>query len=572
MTKKLISLLLCLTMVATLLSSTALAVGGETNVSLTISKETVSAGDEVEVVLSYGDMTVSSFACGFSFDTDKYECVSIVGADPEYPDEFGINKTTGKNTWVGATASPTVEESNVTGTVGFVVAGTRDVSYAAGVILTAKFVAKVDGEVAFTLYEDSDGKDGCKVSVNVIPAAGEPNVTLSVSTKSVSVGDEVVVSVYYKDMTVSSFACGFCFDTSKFECKSISGTDPEYPEDFGLNKASGRNTWVAATATPTVGESNVTGTVGFVVAGTKDVAYAADIVLTATFVAKSEGNADFVLFEDSDGANGFKSDSIITKSVEIHKFSDWTKYDGTQHIRTCSCGDIEYADHTWNAGEITTPATHLEFGVKTYTCTECPATKTEDVAKLEEHTFGAWTKHNSEQHKSECACGEAKYADHTWNEGEITTPATHLEFGVKTYTCTECSATRTEQIEKIKEHTFGAWTMHNGEQHKSECACGETKYADHTWNAGEITTPATHLAYGVKTYTCTECSGTRTEEVPKLLIDIDLDGDVDETDADLLLQYVTGHDVEVNKSVIDANGDGKVDIRDVATILLYIKS
>ena len=37
--------------------------------------------------------------------------------------------------------------------------------------------------------------------------------------------------------------------------------------------------------------------------------------------------------------------------------------------------------------------------------------------------------------------------------------------------------------------------------------------ADHTWNNGEITTAATQEADGVKTYTCTVCSYTKTEAV-----------------------------------------------------------
>ena len=38
----------------------------------------------------------------------------------------------------------------------------------------------------------------------------------------------------------------------------------------------------------------------------------------------------------------------------------------------------------------------------------------------------------------------------------------------------------------------------------------------HAWNDGEITTPATEDQPGVKTYTCTRCSATKTEELPPL--------------------------------------------------------
>ena len=61
----------------------------------------------------------------------------------------------------------------------------------------------------------------------------------------------------------------------------------------------------------------------------------------------------------------------------------WTT-DATSHWHACtdtSCVEIaDKADHTWNDGEITTPATQEADGVKTYTCTVCSGTKTEPVA------------------------------------------------------------------------------------------------------------------------------------------------------------------------------------------------
>ena len=38
-------------------------------------------------------------------------------------------------------------------------------------------------------------------------------------------------------------------------------------------------------------------------------------------------------------------------------------------------------------------------------------------------------------------------ADHTWNDGEITTKPTQEADGVKTFTCTVCALTRTEPVE-----------------------------------------------------------------------------------------------------------------------------
>ena len=123
MTKKLISLLLCLAMVASLFVATVSAADGETNVSFTVSKDTVEIGDTVEVVVSYSDMTVSSFACGIFFNKDKFECTSIVGARGNNRFYLTSNDPDPFFATVMATAFPTVEESNDTGTVGMSVAG-----------------------------------------------------------------------------------------------------------------------------------------------------------------------------------------------------------------------------------------------------------------------------------------------------------------------------------------------------------------------------------------------------------------------------------------------------------------
>ena len=42
------------------------------------------------------------------------------------------------------------------------------------------------------------------------------------------------------------------------------------------------------------------------------------------------------------------------------------------------------------------------------------------------------------------------------------------------------------------------------------------EYSDHTWNDGEVVTPATYETKGEKKYTCTECGETKTEEIPVL--------------------------------------------------------
>ena len=62
--------------------------------------------------------------------------------------------------------------------------------------------------------------------------------------------------------------------------------------------------------------------------------------------------------------------------------TEWSK-DATHHWHACEgedCTDVaDKAEHTWNEGEITTPATADAEGVKTFTCTVCGQTKNEAV-------------------------------------------------------------------------------------------------------------------------------------------------------------------------------------------------
>ena len=62
--------------------------------------------------------------------------------------------------------------------------------------------------------------------------------------------------------------------------------------------------------------------------------------------------------------------------------SDWEK-DDTYHWHACKdekCESVSSkAEHTWDDGKITTPATAQADGVKTFTCTACNQTKTEVV-------------------------------------------------------------------------------------------------------------------------------------------------------------------------------------------------
>ena len=202
-----------------------------------------------------------------------------------------------------------------------------------------------------------------------------------------------------------------------------------------------------------------------------------------------------------------------------HLYGMWENYDAESHRMVCVCGDVkETQAHTWNAGVVTLEPTHLTEGVLTQTCQDCGATQNKAIEKRPEHTYGAWTPADDDQHQQVCECGDVKYADHTWDEGTEILAPTHLTGGQKLKTCTECGHTKIFSIDRVEEgHIYGNWVSADDMNHHKICACGHVlESASHNWNAGEITTPSTHITEGKKTYTCTDCAETKTEALAKL--------------------------------------------------------
>ena len=149
--------------------------------------------------------------------------------------------------------------------------------------------------------------------------------------------------------------------------------------------------------------------------------------------------------------------SVLTAcNKNKHEFSSEWKNDETSHWHECMTkkhNDVaDKADHTFDAGVVTTPATETSEGVLTLTCTVCGFQKTKPIDKLEHvHTFDMtkWSYDNDKHwHSATCAHTDLKKdeAEHAWNEGVITKPADYGVAGEKTFTCTTCSATRKETI------------------------------------------------------------------------------------------------------------------------------
>ena len=203
---------------------------------------------------------------------------------------------------------------------------------------------------------------------------------------------------------------------------------------------------------------------------------------------------------------------------------------------------IPVIEHSWNKGDIIQEATCTSKGIRTYKCIECGATKNEDIAmrnhdEILDEGIPATCTEAGKTAGSHCSvCGTVitaqqtiKAIGHSWNSGKVTKAATCTAKGVKTYTCTNCKVSKTEDIsatghKEVTDAEVPATCTEAGKTAGSHCSvCGTVitaqqtiKATGHSWDSGKITTKPTTSATGVKTYTCTNCKTTKTETIPKL--------------------------------------------------------
>lgn len=143
----------------------------------------------------------------------------------------------------------------------------------------------------------------------------------------------------------------------------------------------------------------------------------------------------------------------------------------------------------------------------TFALTACGGNKTE--CEKNGHSFATeWTSDTTD-HWHKCA-----------NCDEISDKAAHVYDNDVDATCNTCGYERAAHTA----HAAGTVWENDETNHWHVCTASgcEEKLdtAAHTWNAGEITTPATFTSDGVKTYTCTVCQKTKTESVTMEYIDV----------------------------------------------------
>ena len=182
---------------------------------------------------------------------------------------------------------------------------------------------------------------------------------------------------------------------------------------------------------------------------------------------------------------GAKADTTVTYLDEENNEKTYTlsTYTLTEGEKTLTLAVTDQAavksDCVWDEGLVDPQPTCTEKGTKTFTCSICGNTRTEDVDPL----------------------------DHDWDEGEVTTAATCTEKGVKTFHCKRegCTETKTEEIDiDPNAHQWGEATYTWSEDNKSctaERVCalnGEHKETETVEAAETVTKPATCTEEGTK--------------------------------------------------------------------------
>lgn len=326
------------------------------------------------------------------------------------------------------------------------------------------------------------------VAVMAVPvfAANETTFTATASKTTLYRGETVTLTVNASSTEqATSYGLALDYDTSVFELVDGACTVS------GTGVSSFNDGFAFMFLNPTA----FTGTVGTVTLKVKDNAAFGDTSVVGEASVKN-GTADIA-------ATGCAVELTI---VCNHSYGVWAE-SGAGHAKTCTiCNDVKVAEHTWDNGVEEKKATCTEEGKKVYTCTDCSATKDEAVEMIA-HTYGPWeavddanhkhtcaacpkeetvahefaqeltagddahwfacicgakkdeTEHafdeatwvsDTQSHYHVCACGaRADEVAHTWDEGKVTTEASIEKEGVKTFTCQECAAVKTEAIAKL---------------------------------------------------------------------------------------------------------------------------
>lgn len=225
-----------------------------------------------------------------------------------------------------------------------------------------------------------------------------------------------------------------------------------------------------------------------------------ETTLTIPVATSKISNFNITFDKDEYSLKTGESTSISVSDPTISVFGHW----GSRFVFVTDTPDLTIADST--VATLSGTITGISEGDTTISAS---------LYGLTAHQTAAVKVHNCENH---------------WDDGKITTTPTCTKTGVKQYTCTICSETKTEEIAALGHDYSSDWTIDTaaacetvGSKSHHCTRCDSKKDiteipapGKHTWNNGVITKPATIAEEGVKTYTCTVCGVTRTETIAKL--------------------------------------------------------
>ena len=156
--------------------------------------------------------------------------------------------------------------------------------------------------------------------------------------------------------------------------------------------------------------------------------------------------------------------------------------------------------HSYDDGVVTTEPTCTEAGVKTFTCSGCDSSYTEEVPALgHSYTDTVISPTTEAEGYTEHVCSRCgdTYRDsyveklqtehtHSFDDGVVTIEPTCTQPGVKTFTCVRGDDSYTEEVAAL----------------------------GHSYGDGVVTTEPTCTQPGVKTFTCVRGDDSYTEEIP----------------------------------------------------------
>ena len=224
-----------------------------------------------------------------------------------------------------------------------------------------------------------------------------------------------------------------------------------------------------------------------------------ETTLTIPVATSKISNFNIAFDKDEYSLKTGESTSISVSDPTISVFGHW----GSRFVFVTDTPDLTIADST--VATLSGTITGISEGDTTISAS---------LYGLTAHQTVAVKVHNCENH---------------WDDGKITTPPTCTKTGVKQYTCTICSETKTEEIAALGHDYSSDWTIdtaaacetvgsksHHCTRCDSKKDVTEIPASGHSWNDGAITTEPTCTDEGVKTFTCNSCGKTRTEEVAAL--------------------------------------------------------